>query len=607
MRRTAARTGAALLILFGGLAVLHVAAAASVKVTIGSKAFTESVILGEMLGLLAREAGAAAEHRRQLGGTRVLWNALLGGEIDAYPEYTGTLMQETLAGETLGSHAELERALAARGLRMSQTLGFNNTYAIGVRKELAERLGLRSISDLKDHPGLVLGFGNEFMDRADGWPGLQRHYDLPHRNVRGLDHDLAYRGIAAGSLQVTDLYTTDAEIAYYQLRALDDDLNYFPVYNAVIVYRAELERRTPEVVALFERLAGRIDAATMSALNARVKLDGESESAVAADFLAGTFGWQLSHREQTPWQRLWTNSLDHLLLVGISLSSAILLSIPLGVLAARRPRLGQVVLGAAGILQTIPSLALFVFMIPLPYTILRISGISVPAFLAPPPVWPFTAGQRIEFVARDDVVERVVVLGRQVVAEAVDRHLARDLAGEVALLVVEEQVRPEDREELGLGHAAVHLHRPDRGHEHHAVGREARLAALDVHELLGAQVGPEACFRHHVVCELQRGGEAVGEPRLQPLAHHDPVHHHVDVMAEFLVQRGRVVQFVKLPVDFHPLKALLAQFQKFLAVLSLAVADDRREQVGTRPLFHAHHPVDHVLHLLRLDGQAGGR
>ena len=365
MRRTAARTGAALLILFGGLATLQATAAASVKVTIGSKAFTESVILGEMLGLLAREAGAAAEHRRQLGGTRVLWNALLGGEIDAYPEYTGTLMQETLAGETLGSHGELERALAARGLRMSQALGFNNTYAIGVRKELAERLGLRSISDLKDHPGLVLGFGNEFMDRADGWPGLQRHYDLPHRNVRGLDHDLAYRGIAAGSLQVTDLYTTDAEIAYYQLRALDDDLNYFPVYNAVIVYRAELERRAPEVVALFERLAGRIDAATMSALNARVKLDGESESAVAADFLAGTFGWQLSHREQTPWQRLWTNSLDHLLLVGISLSSAILLAIPLGVLAARRPRLGQVVLGAAGILQTIPSLALFVFMIPL--------------------------------------------------------------------------------------------------------------------------------------------------------------------------------------------------------------------------------------------------
>ena len=133
----------------------------------------------------------------------------------------------------------------------------------------------------------------------------------------------------------------------------------------MIVYRAELERRAPEVVALFERLAGRIDAATMSALNARVKLDGESESAVAADFLAGTFGWQLSHREQTPWQRLWTNSLDHLLLVGISLSSAILLAIPLGVLAARRPRLGQVVLGAAGILQTIPSLALFVFMIPL--------------------------------------------------------------------------------------------------------------------------------------------------------------------------------------------------------------------------------------------------
>ena len=199
-----------------------------VSITVGSKGFTESVILGEMLRHLARQTGIETHHQRQLGGTRVLWNALLSGEIDAYPEYTGTLLQEILVKENLQTEAELKQALTTRGLRMTPPLGFNNTYAIGMKAELAERLKLHTISDLKNHPELVLGFGNEFMDRADGWPGLQQRYQLPHQNVRGLDHDLAYRGIESGTLHVTDLYATDAEIAYYKLRALEDDLNYFP-------------------------------------------------------------------------------------------------------------------------------------------------------------------------------------------------------------------------------------------------------------------------------------------------------------------------------------------------------------------------------------------
>jgi osmoprotectant transport system permease protein len=341
------------------------AAETPARVTVGSKAFTESVILGEMLRQLAEEAGAEAEHRRQLGGTRVLWNALLVGDIDAYPEYTGTLLQEILVGEGLDSDAALRQVLAHRGLQMTPPLGFNNSYAIGVKETLAQRLGLHTISDLKQYPDLALGFGNEFMDRSDGWPGLRRHYDLPHRNVRGLDHDLAYRGIASGSLDVTDLYATDAEIVYYGLRALEDDLSYFPVYNAVVVYRSDLERRAPAVVAWFERLAGRIDAPTMRQMNARVKLHGQSESAVAGDFLEQSLSLDIDRRMQTLWQRFWRHTVDHLVLVGISLSAAILLAIPLGVLAARRERIGQVVLGVAGILQTIPSLALFVFMIPL--------------------------------------------------------------------------------------------------------------------------------------------------------------------------------------------------------------------------------------------------
>jgi len=335
------------------------------NITVGSKTFTESVILGEMLRHLAQQTGIEASHQPQLGGTQVLWNALINGDIDAYPEYTGTLMQEILLKENLQTEAQLKQVLASHNLRMTRPLGFNNTYAIGVKDQLAEQLKLRTISDLRKHPELVLGFGNEFMDRADGWPGLQQRYQLPHRNVRGLDHDLAYRGIESGTLHVTDLYATDAEIDYYNLRALEDDLNYFPVYNAVILYRADLEQRAPEVLAIFKRLAGRINAPTMSEMNARVKLHGEAESLVAADYLEKTLKLDINLQVETAWQRFWRHTVEHLVLVGISLSAAIIFAIPLGILAARRPRIGHVVLGVAGILQTIPSLALFVFMIPL--------------------------------------------------------------------------------------------------------------------------------------------------------------------------------------------------------------------------------------------------
>jgi osmoprotectant transport system permease protein len=244
-------------------------------------------------------------------------------------------------------------------------LGFNNSYAIGMKETLAERLQLRKISDLCDHPELVFGFGNEFMDRADGWPGLQHKYHLPQEDVRGMDHDLAYRGIESGALEVTDLYVTDAEIPYYNLRVLEDDLHYFPVYDAVILYRADLEQRAPEAVALFKRLAGRINAQDMRELNARVKLNGESEAEVAASFLEANLALDVDPQANNTWQRLWQHTREHLALVGISLSAAILVAIPLGIVAVRHARVGQIVLSIAGLIQTIPSLALFVFLIPL--------------------------------------------------------------------------------------------------------------------------------------------------------------------------------------------------------------------------------------------------
>lgn len=353
------------ILLLTGLLAAAAAAAQPPRVVVGSKTFTESVVLGEILGQVAAEAGADASHRRQLGGTRVPWNALVTGEIDAYPEYTGTLVHEVLAGEDVAGDAALRAVLGRHGVVMGAPLGFANNYALGTRAALARERGLERISDLRGQPDLVLGFSNEFLDRADGWRGLRRHYRLPQRSVRGLDHDLAYRALAAGSIEVTDLYTTDAEIAYYDLRALEDDEGYFPAYQAVILYRADLARRAPGVVAAFERLAGTIDRQEMIRMNARVKLEGEAEGAVAADFLRRELGLDGAFRVETLWQRLARTTAAHLSLVVLSLGAAILVAVPLGILAARKPRVGQVVLAVTGLFQTIPSLALFVFMIPL--------------------------------------------------------------------------------------------------------------------------------------------------------------------------------------------------------------------------------------------------
>ena len=258
----------------------------SQDVRFGSKKFTESVILGELLTHLARDVGATVEHRKELGGTRVLWGALLNGDIDAYAEYSGTIQQELFAGQGIETEDQMRAVLEAQGIRMAAPLGFNNTYAIGMREADAERLGIHTISDMKNHPDLILGFGNEFMDRGDGWPALKARYELEHKDVRGLDHALAYRGLESGSIQVMDMYSTDAEIAYYGLRTLRDDLLHFPTYNASFIYRADLEGRFPKVVGAIHELSGLIAEDQMIAMNARVKLDKVSDSQVAADFLA---------------------------------------------------------------------------------------------------------------------------------------------------------------------------------------------------------------------------------------------------------------------------------------------------------------------------------
>ena len=329
----------------------------AIAVQVGSKQFTESVILSEIAVQTLRAAGVDAEHRRELGGTRVLWEALRVRQIDLYPEYTGTISEELLRGE-----ADLAAALERNGMRMAGPLGFEDTYAIGMRRADAARLGVRSLSQLAKHAELEIGLTNEFLRRRDGWPRLRQVYGFSDARVRGMDHQLAYRALRSGKIAATDLYSTDPEIQAADLVVLEDDRRAFPRYDAVLLYRAVLPEAAVRALA---SLDGAIPAQEMIAMNTRALLDHVPEAQIASDFLRTRFGVASEAKSLGAAQRIWRRTLEHLFLVAVSLAAAIALAVPLGILAWRRPRLGQTILTLAGVIQTIPSLALLVFMIPL--------------------------------------------------------------------------------------------------------------------------------------------------------------------------------------------------------------------------------------------------
>ncbi len=360
----------------------HAADVSSEPVKIGSKTFTESVILGEIAAAMIESTGTRAIHRAEFGGTQILFQALKTDEIDLYPEYTGTITHEIFAGQNLKSLDDIDAALAKQNIKMTRPLGFNNTYALGMTRQRSSELGINTISDLKNHPDLRFGFSNEFLDRDDGWPALKKSYNLPQLNVAGLEHALAYRALQSGALDVMDLYTTDAEIAYYDLHALTDDRDHFPEYYAVYLYRTDLETRDSQAVTAISRLATTIDNPTMTALNARAKLDRVPEAIVANDFLNQTLDIEANRAVESRTAQIWRNTKEHLFLVSTSTFAAILVAIPIGVIASKRRKLGQALLAIVGILQTIPSLALLVLLMPILAAIgLRSVG-DTPAIIA---------------------------------------------------------------------------------------------------------------------------------------------------------------------------------------------------------------------------------
>lgn len=345
--------------------------------TVGSKRFTESYILAEILAQTAAPRLPSPPVVRQgLGNTAIVYEALRSGAIDLYAEYTGTLALEILKRPEATDLPALNAALAPLGLGVAIPLGFNDGYAFAMRAADARRLGVRTLGDLARHPELRLGLSNEFIGRADGWRGVQARYHLP-QTPTGLDHGIAYEAIAAGQVDVIDIYTTDAKIEHLGLTVLEDESRYFPRYDAVVLYRLDVPGRFPAAWAELRKLQGRIDEHAMIGMNARAELQGVGFADIAREFLAGTAAPSSAAAPPLPDTRaggflarlggpdLGRLARQHLLLVAVSVGVAALLGVPLAVAVFPRPRLRAVVLVATGLLQTVPSLALLAVLISL--------------------------------------------------------------------------------------------------------------------------------------------------------------------------------------------------------------------------------------------------
>ena len=328
---------------------------------VGSKRFTESYILGEILTQTAARVGPA-EHKQGLGNTAIVLGALRSGAIDVYPEYLGTIDLEILKNAQPTSLDAMRAALRPLGLGVAVPLGFSNGYALAVRGEAT----LRRLSDLAAHPEIKIGLSHEFLGRADGWPGLARRYGLSQQ-PRGLDHGIAYEALAQRQVDAIDIYSTDAKIRQYGLRVLDDDKHYFPRYDAVLLYRLDVPQRFPQAWHAIEQLEGSIKADDMIAMNAAAELDGQNFAAIARAWLAHAAPSTVHDGllAKTFGNGFINLARQHLLLVVFAVLLGCLAGIPLGIVAALVPRLRQAVLAVAGVLQTVPSLALLAILIPL--------------------------------------------------------------------------------------------------------------------------------------------------------------------------------------------------------------------------------------------------
>lgn len=332
-------------------------------VTVGAKNFPESYILAEIMAQILEESGQVEVIRKfGMAGTGIVFQALESREVDIYPEYTGTLSTMILKSQRPLSLAELRSRMREQGLFLTDPLGFDNAYGIAMRREKAERLGIEKISDLRDHPELRMAFSYEFMEREDGYPGLVQTYNLEPAVVSRMDHSLVYAAIGEDKTDVIEMYLTDSKVKSLDLVVLEDDRGYFPKYEALYLYTDDFTKKVPRSAreVIFAQVEGAIDQEDMIQLNSLVELEGQSfrEAAAAFTGLEGMGG-------QRYLRVLWRLTKSHTVLVLVPVLIALALGVPLGIMATKSLTLGRIILMVSGLFQTIPSLALLCFLIPL--------------------------------------------------------------------------------------------------------------------------------------------------------------------------------------------------------------------------------------------------
>jgi osmoprotectant transport system permease protein len=324
---------------------------AAERIVVGSKAFTEGYVLGEIAAQTLESATKAPVTRKLgMGSTGIVFQALRSGAIDVYSDYTGTLAEAILKRPDLRSVDEIQRALAEMDLVMSAPLGFDDTYALAVKETFAQQSGLNSISDLSKVEGRIrAAFSYEFMDRQDGFQGMVTAYrlHLAPQKIKRMEHSLTFQAIDDGAVDLIDLYSTDAR-------------GYFPVYQAVWVARRAFTEQQPNAWAALLKLQGTISERAMIDMNAQADIQHLSFAKIAAQFLGAE-----APRSQSLKSNILQRTREHLWLVGISLLFSVLVGIPLGLVAVRFHAAGQGILIASALIQTVPSLALLCFLIPL--------------------------------------------------------------------------------------------------------------------------------------------------------------------------------------------------------------------------------------------------
>lgn len=335
----------------------------NVKYKVGSKAFTENIILGDIIKLAGRGNEIAVGHQADIQGTQIVFQYLVNDSIDVYPEYIGTIRYEILKDKDVITEDEVRAEMLRRfNIVMTRPIGFENTYAMGMLESRAEELGITKVSELTQYE-LKYSLSQEFVEREDGWTKMSATYGITIPKPNGNDHALTYKQLQSGAADVIDLYSTDSKIKTLDIRVLEDDLDFFPSYAAVFLYRKDLEKVNPKFVDMIRSLEGQIDNEKMIQLNARCEVDNLTEQQVAAEFLKDRFDLDVKVDDESMVQNVFRNTVEHLDLVRMSLVACILVAIPLGVIAAKMKMIGQVILGTIGVLQTIPGIALLVMLI----------------------------------------------------------------------------------------------------------------------------------------------------------------------------------------------------------------------------------------------------